>query len=196
MEPEAVNILYWGFRRDPTLRAMFRGSSGIYSFFKTLLECSVSGAFSVLCLRDRGRVVAVAVVSKGGVSCLWIRLLPVAFKLAIAVSLRGVAKALAFSPYLRRYTSALRGICCTCHLHFIASIAPGRGYGSRLLKLVEEWCCKHACNCVTLEVDAENRALIFYVKRGFRPLQSVPFLGRLYVVMVKPLNCRGLAATR
>ncbi len=196
MEPEAVKVLYWGFRRDPTLRAAFRGSSGIYSFFKTLLECGEFGAFSVLCLRDRERAVAVAVVSKGGVSRLGIRLLPVALRLAAIASLKGVAKILAFLPYLRRYISALREFDCTCHLHFIASIAPGRGYGSRLLRLVEEWCCKHACNHVTLEVDAENRALIFYVKRGFRPLQTVPFLGRLYVLMVKPLNCRDLAAAR
>lgn len=195
MDSEVVNILYWGFRADPTLKMVFKRSSGIYSFFKILLECAEPSAFSVLRLEDHGCTVAAAIVSKGGINCLGIHFLSMALKLAAIISLRGVVQTLAFLPYFRRYVSAFQRFDCTCHLHFIASIAPGRGYGSKLLKLVEEWCCKHACGYVTLEVDAGNKALMFYVKRGFKPLQSVPFLGRLYVLMVKPLNCRGSSAS-
>lgn len=70
---------------------------------------------------------------------------------------------------------------------FIASLLPGRGYGSKLLEIVEGECRRLGRRAVVLEVDLENRALMFYARRGYAPLAVTKFAGRDFLLMVKPL---------
>jgi len=141
-----------------------------------LVSLARLGALKLVCVEDSGAAASAALLAAGraqlsgkpGVSAA-ARLL--AF-LAACLKLRGLLLLTGSAAWFPRYRRILRQVEKPCHLLFIASLLPGRGYGSRVLKTVEEECRRLGRQAVILEVDLENRALMFYARRGYPTLEE------------------------
>jgi len=185
----AALTLFKGFRSDPLANSLLRSPSCLYIFFELLVSLARLGALKLVCVEDSGAAASAALLAAGraqlsgkpGVSAA-ARLL--AF-LAACLKLRGLLLLTGSAAWFPRYRRILRQVEKPCHLLFIASLLPGRGYGSRVLKTVEEECRRLGRQAVILEVDLENRALMFYARRGYAPLAVTRFAGRDFLLMVK-----------
>lgn len=184
--------LFRGFKEDPLMRKLFRDLTCLYSFFELLVSLARLGVLRVTCVEERGVVASAALLSARHVRLrITLRIIAAVKLLAIlarCLDLRGVLRFIRSLAWLPRYMHYLLQIEKPCHLFFIASLLPGRGYGSKLLKDVEEECRRLGGRSVMLEVDLENRALTFYARRGYRPLALTRFADRDFLLMEKPLN--------
>jgi len=183
---EAPRVLYWAFRGDPLFQRVFKDSGCLLRFFEALAAAAGAIGAAVICVSKDGKTLSVAVLHLGGE-----RLLPTFPKLArilACLGLAGLREVASWAGQAARYSSAVRRAGRGCHLLFLGSLVRGRGYGSRALWLAERACAKAGREAIVLDVDAENPALLFYYKRGYRPLGEATFSGRRYVVMAKRLE--------
>jgi len=179
-----AHVLYAGFKEDPSFRRLLGGPSCIYTFFEVIEELARQGVLAALCLKVGGATASVAVLS---ISARPSRVvLPRGLaRLLACLRLRGLLTLAAWLAWAPRYARAYSRLGEACHLLFIASLAPGRGYGSKLLRRVEELCRSAGARTVALEVDIGKPALLFYAKRGYTPLALTVFAGRYYLLMAK-----------
>lgn len=186
----AALVLFHGFREDPLSRSIFRSLACLYSFFELLTRLAQLGLLKVLCYKE-GQVTASAAIlalrkmeaSPAEAVRAFGKLLTILSCISLSGALR-LAQSLAWLPL---YAHAYQRVSSPCHLLFIASLKPGRGHGSKLLREVERECARLGGRSVVLEVDLENRALIFYSKRGYRPVAVTRFAGRDFLLMVKTI---------
>jgi len=177
-------VLYSGFKQDPTFRKLLGEPSCVYTLFEVVEDLTRRGILSALCLRV-GRAVASAAVLSLGARPRRVVLPRGLARLLACLGLRGLLTLAAWLAWAPRYAKTYSRLGKACHLLFIASLARGRGYGSRLLRQVEELCKSAGARAVALEVDVENPALLFYAKRGYTSLVVTVFAGRSYLLMAK-----------
>lgn len=174
------------FRSEPALRRVLRGEAAIPLFFSILVSSSEGGYPRMACVCRGSRVVAAALYTPprgAGIP----QLARLARLLAL-LSPRALVAAAAWAARSRGYMRALSSLRPGCHLLFIASAVEGRGYGSAALRMVEEACRAEGGAWVTLEVHRGNPALLFYAKRGYRPVAATEYAGEPYVLMAKRLG--------
>uniref|UniRef100_A0A7C4FE84 GNAT family N-acetyltransferase n=1 Tax=Thermofilum pendens TaxID=2269 RepID=A0A7C4FE84_THEPE len=179
-----ARVLYAGFKEDPSLRKLLGEPGCIYTFFGVIEELARQGVLTALCLKVGGATASAAVLSVGARPRRVV--LPRGLtRLLACLRLRGLLTLAAWLAWAPGYARTYSKLGETCHLLFIASLAPGRGYGSKLLREIEKLCRSAGARTVTLEVDTGNPALLFYAKRGFTPLMATVFAGRYYLLMAK-----------
>ena len=179
-----AHVLYAGFREDPSFRRLLGEPGCVYAFFEVVEELARQGVLTALCLRAGEVTASVAVLSLGARPSR-VKLPRGLARLLACLGARGLLNLVAWLAWAPRYARAYSKLERACHLLFIASLAPGRGYGSELLKRVEKACRSAGARAVALEVDVENPALLFYAKRGYTPLTATVFAGRHYLLMAK-----------
>ncbi|MDW8003455.1 MAG: GNAT family N-acetyltransferase [Thermofilaceae archaeon] len=181
----AGNLLYARFFNEPLLAKLFKNWESIRDFFQLIVKLAHRNFFTLACLRCGSGIVAAAVyVSETRPS---VHVLELA-RLLASFSPRVLASFPSQAREFLNYFKAIRGLKPRCHLLFIASAYKRRGYGSKLLKLVENCCAKSGCNWIVLDVYLRNPALHFYLKRGYKPITLVKWWGVAYVVMAKRLK--------
>lgn len=182
----ASRVLYWAFRQDPLFSRVLRGAGGPLLFFEAVEELASSGVLACVSVAEGGVKVAAAVVHTGRQ-----RALPPLSAAEAVVRSLGAGGLLEVSGWLSgsaRYWAALRKLKGYCHLLLLGSALPGRGYGSLALRAAEALCRLSGAEWVVLDVDASNPAVLFYHRRGYRPLAEAVFSGRRYLVMAKRLR--------
>lgn len=182
----AEAILSYRFRREPALRKTLRSEAAVYAFFAILASSARRGFPRIVCVHRGSKVVAVALYVPPGRPSI-AQLARLAGILAL-LSPRSLLAATAWAARSGAYVRTLSVFKPRCHLLFIASAVSGRGYGSAALELVETLCAGEGGFWVTLEVLRENPALLFYAKRGYRPVAATVYAGSLYVAMCKRLR--------
>ncbi|MCS7104333.1 MAG: GNAT family N-acetyltransferase [Thermofilaceae archaeon] len=181
----AGNLLYARFFNEPLLAKLFKNREYICEFFQLIVKLARRNFFTLACLRYGSEIAAAAIyVSeiRPSVHVLELAKLLAGFSPRVLVSFPSQAR-----EFLN-YFKAIRDLKPRCHLLFIASAYKGRGYGSKLLKLVEDCCAKTGYNWIVLDVYLRNPALHFYLKRGYKPITLVKWWGVAYVVMAKRLK--------
>jgi len=178
--------LSYRFMSEPALRETLSGREAIPAFFSILVGSAASGFPRVVCVCRGSTAVAVALYTpprKPSVAQIarLARILPL-------LSPRFLLSAAAWVARSGAYARALSAFKPGCHLLFIASAVDGKGYGSEALKMVEKSCADEGGLWVTLEVDRGNPALLFYAKRGYKPVAAALYAGSTYVLMSKKLR--------
>ncbi|AKG38527.1 hypothetical protein MA03_03450 [Infirmifilum uzonense] len=187
-------VLYWAFKNNPLFKRLFRDKAKLLEFFYAIELLTRSRLFRAICVVKAGRVLSVAILhdnsnTASGISREALTSLLRSISLSLLLEVMGwLGESVRYRGLLKRFENS-------CHLVFLASLIPGKGYGSSSLRGVEVICKKMGKDWILLDVDVENRALRFYSRRGYRPVGVALFSGRNYVVLAKPLQCYGARGT-
>ncbi|MEZ0346359.1 MAG: GNAT family N-acetyltransferase [Infirmifilum sp.] len=181
-----IVALYVAFRNDPLFQRIFPEQWKILEFFRGIELLVQSKALKAICIRENLLTISVGVLGLGGRGS----------ALGVLAALKHIIRSASLTMILEvfrwlggsvNYWRALKRVHGYCHLLFLASMIQGRGYGSLILRAVESTCRRLGGGWLILDVDFENPALLFYWKRGFKPLGESWFSGRRYIIMCKNL---------